>query len=1199
MLLEEAPEQPAVGVDPRPHHVIATSARALMSLKSNKQRLLEFLALNPGATKLADLAYTTTSRRIHHGFRTAYSVSNTTELIKLLTKDVTPEPSSKEPSRTTNPPSVVFVFTGQGSHYAGMAKTLFDTSSTFRSNIAEYNEICVGQGQLSFLPWILDPDSDINSMTPAQLQLGLVALELALATLWQSWGLKPDVVIGHSLGEYPALCVAGVLSVVDMFHLVINRAQILQKQCTAYTHSMLAIGASAEKLTAFLTSDFESCEVACVNSPESTVISGSVEDIKNLKIRLDQDDIKSTLLKVPFAFHSSQMDPVLSEFEAVAQNAHFAKPTVPVASTLTGSLVSTDGVFSANYLASQTRNKVNFLGALKACRSSGITDEKTLWIENGPSPVCLGMARATNQLLPANSLPSMRPNEDVWKTISNGIANAYNSGSDVSWYNYHREYEASLRLVRLPTYGFDLKNYWIQNEGRFNNAKNENASNIIAAPAFSTTCLQRIESEAFNPQGASVTFISNAAEENLFAAIQGHLVDGVGLCPSSVYSDMAFTAASYIHSKIKPSIPVPAMDVANMEVFHPLVVVSNKSQQLIKVVASWSIGSDTTEIRFSSQEGTESNDHGKCVVRYGDGDEWKTEWSRTAYLVQSRVDALVESAKVGLTHRILRPMVYKLFSALVVYDKKYQGLTDVFMDSSLHEASANINFEKTSTISASTTGTFTYSPYWIDSIVHLAGFVLNGHFNTPEDKVFISHGWKSLRIAVGKLDEGKSYSSYVRMQPVAGTKGVMAGDVYLFDGEEVVAMCTGLKFQELKKTILHSLLAGGSNNASMSGRKTLTTSHTREPHHLSHEKVPRGLAKPSKVTVGPTAAATTTKLRTDSAPRGSLFSKVLEIIATEVKLDKDEFTDEAEFAELGIDSLLTISIMSSLQVQLALTLPTSIFTAYPTVTRLRTFIQQEFATTEADAESDSTNSGLSSSENNIDNLSTPRSELSPIDSPDVAEVFMSAVAAETGINPSEIEPSTLFSELGVESLMSIAVLSTVKDRTGVMLPTSFLIDNPTVAEVRKALRNNDPVPSQSCPRPGALKRALEKEVNVGKSNGSGSAKKYSSKAVFIQGRLSSSLTPLMFIADGAGSAASYINLPSFPSGRPVYALESPFLHCPLEYKLSFEAVATIYVSFHPFSFPPFLYKNKANFLSSFLNTRSTSSAPSNLTGHTY
>lgn len=490
------------------------------------------------------------------------------------------------------------------------------------------------------------------------------------------------------------------------------------------------------------------------------------------------------------------------------------------------------------------------------------------------------------------------------------------------------------------------------------------------------------------------------------------------------------------------------------------------------------------------------------------------------------------------------------------------------MDSTLNEASASINFEKTS-ISASATGTFTYSPYWIDSIVHLAGFVLNGHFNTPEDKVFISHGWKGLRIAVGKLDEGKSYSSYVRMQPVAGTKGVMAGDVYLFDGEEVVAVCTGLKFQELKKTILHSLLTASSSAASFSSQKTLTTSHTREPNFLSHEKEPRGFTKPSKATVGPTAA-TTTKVRADSAPRGSLFSKVLDIIAAEVKLDKDEFTDESELTELGIDSLLTISIMSSLQAQLALTLPTSIFTAYPTVAALRTFIQREFATTEADAESESTNSGLSCSENNNDNLSTTRSELSPIDSPDVAEVFMSVVTAETGINPSELEPLTLFSELGVESLMSIAVLSTVKDRTGVMLPTSFLIDNPTVADVRKALKNNDPAPPQFCPRPGALKAALEKEVNVEKNNDGGSAKKYSSKAVFIQGRLSSGLTPLIFIADGAGSAASYINIPSFPSGQPVYALESPFLHCPLEYNLPFEAVATIYVSFfHPFSFLPF------------------------------
>lgn len=1167
MLLEEAPEITVEGVDPRPHHVVATSGRTLVSLKSNKQRLLDFLALNRGTIRLEDLAYTTASRRMHHGFRTAYSVSNTTELIKIITKDIA---ESKEPSRTVNPPSVVFLFTGQGSHYAGMAKALFDTVSNFRNNLIEYNDICVGQGQSSFLPWILDEKSDINSMTPAQLQLGLVALELGLANLWQSWGLKADVVVGHSLGEYPALCVAGVLSVADMFYLVINRAEILQKKCTAYTHSMLAIGASAERIISLFASDLALFEVACINSPESTVVSGLAEDITKMKDRLDQDDIKSTLLKVPFAFHSSQMDPVLSEFETVAQNANFAKPIIPVASTLTGSLVSTEGIFSANYLASQTRNKVNFLGALKAWRSNEIADEKTLWIENGPSPVCLGMVRATNQLPPANALPSMRPNEDVWKTISNGISNAYNSGSDVLWYNYHREYEAALRPIQLPTYAFDLKNYWIQNEGRFNNAKsNDYASSKIAAPAFSTTCLQRVESETFDQQGASVTFVSNAAEENLFAAIQGHLVDGVGLCPSSVYSDMAFTAASYIHSKANPSVPVPAMDVANMEVFHPLVVLSNKSVQLIKVAASWSFGSDTTEIRFSSQEGTESTDHGKCIVRYGDGNEWKTEWSRTAYLVQSRVDALVESAKVGLTHRILRPMVYKLFSALVVYDKRYQGLTDVFMDSTLHEASANINFDKT-TRSLSTTGTFTYSPYWIDSIVHLAGFVLNGHFSTPEDKVFISHGWKSLRIAVDKLDEGKSYSSYVRMQPVAGTKGVMAGDVYLFDGDEVIAMCTGLKFQELKKTILHSLLAGSSNALSRGSQKTTTTtSYTREPNHLPQEKLPRGssgVAKSSKP-VGPTAA---TKPRTESSPRGSLFSKVLDIIAAEVKLDKDEFTDEAEFAELGIDSLLTISIMSSLQVQLALTLPTSIFTNYPTVGTLRIFIQQEFATAEADTESDSTNCGLSSSENNNDSISTPRSELSPIDSPDVAEVFMSAVAAETGINPSEIEPSTLFSELGVESLMSIAVLSTVKDRTGVMLPTSFLIDNPTVAEVRKALRNNEPAPPQSYPRPGALKTALEKQVNAVSNNNSGtSTKKYSSKAVFIQGRLSSGLTPLIFIADGAGSAASYINLPSFPSGQPVYALESPFLHCPLEYTLSFEAVASIYVSvlYTPFS-PP-------------------------------
>lgn len=1077
-------------------------------------------------TKLADLSYTTTARRMHHVFRTAHAVGSTKELIGLITKELA---GSNEPSRANGKPSIVFAFTGQGSQYAGIGKQLFDTCERFRENILEFNGICLRQGLPPFLDMITDSKGDITRMTPTQIQLGLVSLELGLARFWQSCGIEPDVVIGHSLGEYAALCVAGVLSVSDMLFVVGNRAKIMEEQCTAHTHAMLAIQSPVESVLQTLkTAQLSCCEIACINGPSSTVVSGPIEDVKMLKDRLQAGDVKTTLLEVPYAFHSAQMDPILSDFEAIAHNVRFAKPTIAVASTLLGDLVKADGVFTANYLARQARHKVDFVGALRACTSQGVVNEQTLWVENGPASVCLGLVRSTLDLSPTRSLPSLKPNEDCWKTITKALANAYNSGVKVLWPDYHKEYESALTLLDLPTYAFDLKDYWLQYEGDWALKTNDTASTSPASPAFSTTCLQRVESESYSTDKASVVFVSNAAEPKLYAAVQGHLVTGVGLCPSSVYSDMAFTAASYIHSKMEPSKPVPAMDVAKMEVHHPLIVLPNNPDQIIRISAVRNAGADSVTVSFGSQNGSDTNEHGHCIVHFGNGEEWKSEWARNAYLVKMRIDGLTNSAQVGVSHKILRKMVYKLFAALVAYDEKYHGLEEVFMDSELHEAAASVKFQTTAA-----DGNFTYSPYWIDSIVHLAGFVLNGSVNTPEDVVYISHGWKSLRIA-GALSEDKSYSSYVRMQPT-GNRGVYAGDVYMFEGDEVVAVCTGLKFQEMKKSVLQTLL-GTSKGSSQTQQN-----HARGP--ATTVDTSAGARSSLKKRAAKSSAPSARKQKSASATSRPSFSGVLHAIASEVKVDVTDFVDDANFGDLGIDSLLTISIMSNLRAQMGLDLPTSIFTMYPTVAELRVFFEDQFGTpdsTEVDEMDDSDSStDVDTPSNEVDSSVT---SVSSSDVMDTADVFISAVATETGIDAREIEPSTLFVDLGVDSLMSIAVLGAVKDRTGRMLPASIFTDYPTVADLRKAL-GNPSEPQQSSPKPKAKK----------------SGSQYSSHPVFLQGRLNTGLPTLFMIADGAGSAASYLNIPPMPFGIPVYALESPFLHCPLEFTCSFEEMAAIYV----------------------------------------
>lgn len=1123
MLLEDPPQSLFAGQDPRTAHVVAISARTPKSLIWNKQRLLEYLTIN-SQTEPADLSYSTTARKMHHVFRTAYTAGSTMELVGMIAKDLG---ESTELSPTSSTGSVVFVFSGQGSQYPGMGKKLLETCKSFREDILNFDSICVRQGQASFMKIITDPDMDITSMKPVQTQLALVSLELALAILWQSWGLKPGVVIGHSLGEYPALCVAGVLSVVDMFFLVIKRAEILQKKCVANSHAMLAVQGSISSVEQVLRrTDAVACGIACVNSPRSTVISGPADDISSVKAHLDVDGIKSTLLEVPYAFHSPQMDPILAEFESAAQNARFAPPIIPVASTLTGALVKTGGVFTAKYLANQTRRKVDFLGALQACKIDEIVDDQTLWIECGPGAVCLGLVRATFQTPPARSLASFRPDEDCWKTISKAVANAFNGGIDLLWSNFHQEHENALRLLSLPTYAFDLKDYWIEYEGNWNLKRNDQALSNSNSPQFFTTCLQRVESETVNKETATVTFMSNAAEPNLYAAIQGHLVNGVGLCPSSVYADMAFTASSYIYSRMKPSEQVPSMDVNDMEVFHPLVVLPNNQHQLIKICAVWLDGS--TKIYFSSQNDGDTQEHAQCTVQYGDGNEWKAEWARVAYLVKARIDGLIKSAGEGLAHRILRDMVYKLFSALVVYDEKYQGLKEVFMDRTLHEAAATVKFQ----LNASS-GDFTYSPYWIDTIAHLAGFVLNGSVMTPGDKVYISHGFKSMRI-VGTLSAEKTYISYVRMQPTTG-RGVYSGDVYIFEGDETIAVCAGLKFQEIKKSVLHALLPG-------SGQMPIPTKDG--SRNTTVGKYAPSISTSKSVGTTKLEASSRIKRKASTPISTPQWSKVLNKIAAEARLDVSDFVDNAKFVELGIDSLLTISIMSTLQKQMALTIPASIFNTHPSVGELRNYFRKEYGSrSDEDLESDK---GCSESSNDIYTPSpavgNSATSVSSNEDPDVADVLFSAIAAETGTNPSEIEHATLFTDLGVDSLMSIAVLSAVREQTGMMLPASFLNNHPTVVDVRRALQN-PPEPPQ-----------FPSTVKVGRQ-----PSKYSSRSVFLQGRLTSGLPTLFLIADGAGSAASYISLPPFLSGLPVYALESPFFAAPNDWTHSFEAVASMYV----------------------------------------
>ena len=189
-----------------------------------------------------------------------------------------------------------------------------------------------------------------------------------------------------------------------------------------------------------------------------------------------------------------------------------------------------------------------------------------------------------------------------------------------------------------------------------------------------------------------------------------------------------------------------------LEMTHPLVVARRDKQQMIEVIAIKSLEEDdTVRILFKSKEQTSSREHGGCEVRFGKNDQWRSTFSRTLHLVKKRMDDPTKCAMAGFCHRLQRAVVYKLFASLFDYGNDYQGLEEVFLDNEYGDAAARVKLRP-----SAGTGTFTQSPYWVDAVVHLAGFVLNGNVTNTNDTAYVSADFEALHI-LEELSEAKSY----------------------------------------------------------------------------------------------------------------------------------------------------------------------------------------------------------------------------------------------------------------------------------------------------------------------------------------------------------------------------------------------------------------------------------------------------------
>lgn len=527
MIIEEASPRPRLCEDIREIHAITISAKTAQSLSLNISRLIEYMKGSQDLS-LADVAYTLSARRRHFEYRKSVVVSTLADAVKQLQPHV--ESTMAQAPTLVKRPSVAFAFAGQGTFYVGIGARLYRDSPFFRAQLNQFDSLARRQNFPSFLPAI-DRTSTRENLSASSVHLAIVCVEIALARLYMTFGIKPSVVIGHSLGEYAALAVAGVLSDSDTVFLVGTRATILESNCSSYTHGMVSVRASVADIT--LEANGLPFEVACINSPKETVVGGTVEHLEALSARLSKSGYRTTRLDVPHAYHTSQMDNVVNDLIHQTQGIVYNSPKIPILSPRDSEVIQAGAKIDSSYLPTSLRNTVNFSGALNAVLEAGMVLKNTIWLELGHHPVCSGFIKRT---LSETRLvcSSLERDCDNWTSLVKTLSSLYEVGLSIDWNEYHRPFEQALRLVHLPAYAWNNKNYWIQYRGDWALTKGQIASEptVPVASGFRTSSIHRLYSENYDALTAQVLGESNMTDPSLKDVIEGHAMNGYGVASS-------------------------------------------------------------------------------------------------------------------------------------------------------------------------------------------------------------------------------------------------------------------------------------------------------------------------------------------------------------------------------------------------------------------------------------------------------------------------------------------------------------------------------------------------------------------------------------------------------------------------------------------------------------------------------------------
>lgn len=455
VILEEAPPVESSS-SWRPWQLLLLSAKTSTALDSATLNLARHLRQGPDLN-LADVAYTSQVGRRAFNHRRMV-VCGSLENAAVALESLDPKRVVTR-SKAEGTPSVAFMFPGQGAQYVGMAQQLYETETIFRTQVDRCSELL--QPRLGVdLRRVLYPDDENVQFATEQLtqtiitQPALFVIEYAMAALWSELGVRPAAMIGHSIGEYVAACLAGVFSLEEALRLVARRGQLMQQLPPG---SMLAVPLPESEIRTYLS---EQLSLAATNTAALCVVSGPSEEIDRLTVKLGEQGLSAQRLRTSHAFHSTMTEPILAEFTEAVGTVDLKPPTIPYLSNLTGTWITAEAATDPSYWAKHLRQTVRFCEGIEEL----LSEPNRIFLEVGPGETLSTLTRrhsskATEQLVLSSSRRALNKETDG-TALLHTLGQLWLAGVQVDWFKFHADERR--RRLPLPSYPFERQRYWVE-----------------------------------------------------------------------------------------------------------------------------------------------------------------------------------------------------------------------------------------------------------------------------------------------------------------------------------------------------------------------------------------------------------------------------------------------------------------------------------------------------------------------------------------------------------------------------------------------------------------------------------------------------------------------------------------------------------------------------------------------------------------